>query len=136
MKWRKSPLTISCPILPFNSGDEVVVLVSGLGATPVMELYIVYRKLVELLGKAGITIYRPYVGNYFTSLDMMGVTVTMMKLDAELKKLIAAEATSIGLTQPNSPNPTNTMNATSYPTSEGRKLLLALIKPLRPMATT
>ena len=64
-----------------------------------MELYIVYRKLVELLGKSGVTIYRPYVGNYFTSLDMMGVTVTVMKLDAELKKLIAAEASSIGLTQ-------------------------------------
>ncbi len=88
------------PDLPFNSGDEVVVLVSGLGATPVMELYIVYSKLVELLGKAGISVYRPYVGNYFTSLEMMGVTVTIMKLDAELKELIAAEATSIGLTQP------------------------------------
>jgi phosphoenolpyruvate---glycerone phosphotransferase subunit DhaK len=65
-----------------------------------MELYIVYRKLVELLGKARIAIYHPYLGNYFTSLEMMGVTVTMMKLDAELKELIAAEATSIGLTQP------------------------------------
>jgi dihydroxyacetone kinase-like protein len=88
------------PDLPFNSGDEVVVLVSGLGATPVMELYIVFRKLAELLGKAGISIYRPYVGNYFTSLEMLGVTVTLMKLDAELKALIAAEAASIGLTQP------------------------------------
>ena len=87
------------PDLPFNSGDEVVVLISGLGATPVMELYIVYSKLAELLGKAGISIYRPYVGNYFTSLEMRGVTVTLMKLDAELKELIAAEATSIGLTQ-------------------------------------
>jgi phosphoenolpyruvate---glycerone phosphotransferase subunit DhaK len=47
------------PDLPFHSGDEVVVMVSGLGATPIMELYIVYRKLVELLGKAGISIYRP-----------------------------------------------------------------------------
>ncbi|MGA7901024.1 MAG: dihydroxyacetone kinase subunit DhaK [Terrimicrobiaceae bacterium] len=88
------------PDLPFSSGDEVVVLVSGLGATPIMELYIVYRKLVELLGKAGISIYHRYVGNYFTSLEMMGVTITMMKLDAELKELIAAEATSIGLSQP------------------------------------
>jgi phosphoenolpyruvate---glycerone phosphotransferase subunit DhaK len=87
------------PDLPFNSGDEVVVLISGLGATPVMELYIVYRKLAELLGQAGISIYRPYVGNYFTSLEMLGVTVTIMKLDAELKELMAAEATSIGLTQ-------------------------------------
>ena len=87
------------PDLPFNSGDEVVVMVSGLGATPVMELYIVYRKLVELLGNAGISIFHSYIGNYFTSLEMMGVTVTLMKLDAELKELIAAEATSIGLRQ-------------------------------------
>jgi dihydroxyacetone kinase-like protein len=87
------------PDLPFNSGDEVVAMVSGLGATPVMELYIVYRKLLELLGNAGISIYHSYVGNYFTSLEMLGVTVTLMKLDAELKELIAAEATSIGLTQ-------------------------------------
>jgi dihydroxyacetone kinase-like protein len=87
------------PDLPFSSGDEVVAMVSGLGATPVMELYIVYRKLVELLGKAGISVYHSYVGNYFTSLEMLGVTVTLMKLDAELKELIAAEATSIGLTQ-------------------------------------
>jgi dihydroxyacetone kinase-like protein len=64
-----------------------------------MELYIVYRKLVELLGKAGISIYHSYVGNYFTSLEMLGVTVTLMKLDAELKELIAAEASSIGLRQ-------------------------------------
>jgi dihydroxyacetone kinase-like protein len=60
----------------------------------------VYRKLAGLLEKNGISIYRPYVGNYFTSLEMMGVTITLMKLDAELKELIAAEATSIGLTQP------------------------------------
>ena len=84
----------------------MVVLISGLGATPVMELYIVYRKLAELLGQAGISIYRPYVGNYFTSLEMMGVTVTLMKLDAELKELIAAEATSIGLTQAKLSKPT------------------------------
>ncbi|HEY5814292.1 MAG TPA: dihydroxyacetone kinase subunit DhaK [Terrimicrobiaceae bacterium] len=87
------------PDLPFNSGDELVVLVSGLGATPVMELYIVYHKIADLLAKAGMSVFHPYVGNYFTSLEMMGVTVTLMKLDAELKELIAAEATSIGLTQ-------------------------------------
>ncbi|MDP9290993.1 MAG: dihydroxyacetone kinase subunit DhaK [Verrucomicrobiota bacterium] len=87
------------PDLPFNSGDQIVVLVSGLGATPVMELYIVYNKLAGLLGEAGISINRSYVGNYFTSLEMMGITITLMKLDEELTELIAAEAESVGLTQ-------------------------------------
>ena len=87
------------PDLPFNHGDEVVALISGLGATPVMELYILYNKVEELLGQKGITVYRPYVGNYFTSLEMMGVTLTVMKLDDELKQLIDVEANSMGLKQ-------------------------------------
>jgi dihydroxyacetone kinase-like protein len=87
------------PDLPFASGDEVVVLVSGLGATPVMELYIVYAKVAELLADKGISVYKPYVGNYFTSLEMMGVTLTVMQLDAELKPLIDLDADSMGLTQ-------------------------------------
>jgi len=87
------------PDLPFGSGDEVVVLVSGLGATPVMELYIVYNKVAELLAEQGISVYKPYVGNYFTSLEMMGVTLTIMKLDDELKSLIDLDAESMGLTQ-------------------------------------
>ena len=85
--------------LPFNRGDEVVALLSGLGATPVMELYILYDEVEELLAAHGITVYRPYVGNYFTSLDMAGVTLTLMKLDAELKELVDLEATCMGLTQ-------------------------------------
>ena len=120
------------PDLPFDSGDEVVVMVSGSGATPIMELYIVYRKLVELLGKSGVTIYRPYVGNYFTSLDMMGVTVTVMKLDAELKKLIAAEASLIGLTQLNSPNP----HQTKCPPIPPPKAASFFLKRSTPMAPT
>lgn len=87
------------PDLPFTPGDEVAVLVSGLGATPVMELYIVYKKLFELLGAGGFAIHQAYVGNYFTSLEMMGVTVTLMKLDTELKKLISDESECVGLTQ-------------------------------------
>ena len=61
-------MDIILPDLPFNSGDEVVALVSGLGATPVMELYILYRHVLEILQGNGISVYRPYVGNYFTSL--------------------------------------------------------------------
>jgi dihydroxyacetone kinase-like protein len=92
-------LDVILPDLPFSSGDEVVVLVSGLGATPVMELYILYGAVVSLLGKDGIGVYRPYVGNFFTSLEMMGVTLTLMKLDGELKGLIDLNAESMGLTQ-------------------------------------
>lgn len=87
------------PDLPFASGDEVVVLISGLGATPVMELYILYNKVHDLLADAGISVYRPYVGNYFTSLEMMGATLTVMKLDDELKLLIDLEADSMGFKQ-------------------------------------
>ncbi|MCF7915105.1 MAG: dihydroxyacetone kinase subunit DhaK [Spirochaetaceae bacterium] len=87
------------PDLPFESGDEVVVLVSGLGATPVMEEYIFFNKVEELLGEKGISIYRPYVGDYFTSLDMMGITLTVMKVDDELKGLIDADCYSMGMKQ-------------------------------------
>ncbi len=87
------------PDLPFGKGDEVVALLSGLGATPVMELYIVYNKVEELLAAQGISVYKPYVGNFFTSLEMMGVTLTVMKLDAELKSLIDLDAESMGITQ-------------------------------------
>ncbi|MFO7697793.1 MAG: dihydroxyacetone kinase subunit DhaK [Anaerolineae bacterium] len=85
--------------LPFQSGDEAVVLVSGLGATPVMELYILYNRVEEILRDHGIRIHRSYVGNYFTSLEMMGATVTLMKLDYELTDLIDLDAESVGLTQ-------------------------------------
>ncbi|MCA9904929.1 MAG: dihydroxyacetone kinase subunit DhaK [Anaerolineae bacterium] len=92
-------VSLILPDLPFESGDETVVLVSGLGATPVMELYILFDRVAELLAAKGISIYRPYVGNYFTSLEMMGATVTVMRLDNELKTLIDMEADSMGLTQ-------------------------------------
>jgi len=84
---------------PFTSGDEVVVLVSGLGATPVMELYVLYDEIDKLLIKRGIKIHRSYVGNYFTSLEMMGATLTLMKLDEELKGLIDMDADSVGFKQ-------------------------------------
>jgi dihydroxyacetone kinase-like protein len=92
-------LDIILPDLPFAAGDEVIALVSGLGATPVMEQYIFYNKVESLLSGKGIAIHRAYVGNYFTSLEMMGVTLTLMKLDDELKQLMDFEAESVGLTQ-------------------------------------
>jgi dihydroxyacetone kinase-like protein len=78
--------------LPFEKGDEVAVLVNGLGATPVDEQYIVVRKINEQLGKLGITVHRFYVGEYATSLEMAGLSISMMKLDAELKTYLDAPA--------------------------------------------
>lgn len=92
-------LDIVLPDLPFESGDEVVVLVSGLGATPVMEQYIFYDRIDEVLTQNNIKVHRSYVGNYFTSLDMMGITLTVMKLDDELKELIDMDAYSSGFKQ-------------------------------------
>ena len=95
----KRMVDVVVPDLPFQSGDEVAVLVSGLGATPVMELYVQFAEIDKLLAASGIKIYRSYVGNYFTSLDMMGVTLTVMKLDDELKQLMDMPANSMGLKQ-------------------------------------
>ncbi|HBK67302.1 MAG TPA: dihydroxyacetone kinase, partial [Firmicutes bacterium] len=69
----------------------------GLGATPLMEQYIVYNKVEEVLETKGIRVYKAYVGNYFTSLDMMGITLTMMKLDDELKECVNMSVNSVGL---------------------------------------
>ncbi len=87
------------PDLPFVAGDEVVVLISGLGSTPLMEQYIVYNDVEKILAQKGIIIYRSYVGNYFTSLEMAGVTCTIMKLDEELKTCVDYECDSVGLKQ-------------------------------------
>ena len=95
----KRMVDIVLPDYPYVSGDEVVVLVSGLGATPVMELYVLYNEVEKLLTEKGIRVYRSYVGNYFTSLDMMGATLTVMKLDEELKELMDMPVNTSGLKQ-------------------------------------
>lgn len=92
-------LDIVLPDLPFQEGDEVVVVVSGLGATPAMEQYIFFDRVAEVLAEKRIKVYRPYVGDYFTSLDMMGITLTLMKVDDELKELIDLDAYSMGMRQ-------------------------------------
>ena len=78
--------------LPFRKGDEVVALVNGLGSTPYMELYIIYRKMAAILKDYGIRVHRSYVGEYVTSLEMAGCSISLMKLDDELKRLIDAPA--------------------------------------------
>lgn len=98
-KMAKRMTDIVLPDYPFEEGDEVAVLVSGLGATPVMELYVLYNEIEKILGEKKIKIYRSYVGNYFTSLEMMGATLTVMKLDDELKELIDMDCRTMGLKQ-------------------------------------
>lgn len=88
-----------CDDFPLTASDTLAVLVSGLGATPVMELYVLYNEIAKCFHERKIHIYRSYVGNYFTSLDMMGATLTCMKLDEELKDLLDAEAYSVGFKQ-------------------------------------
>lgn len=78
--------------LPYENGDEVSVLINGLGSTPKEELYIVYRKVHLMLEEKGIKIYRPYVGEYATSMEMGGMSITLMKLDEELKDFLDKQA--------------------------------------------
>lgn len=92
-------IDVVLPDYPFVSGDDVVVLISGLGATPIMELYVLFNEIKPLLEKKGINIYKSYVGNYFTSLDMMGATLTVMKVDDELKELVDLPVNTVGLKQ-------------------------------------
>ena len=78
--------------LPYESGDEVALMINGLGGTPISELYILYARAHEQLAERGITVGRSYVGEYCTSLDMAGASVTLVKLDDELKELLSAPA--------------------------------------------
>lgn len=78
--------------LPLYSGDEVCVMINGLGATPLEEQYIVYRSVQAELAERGIEVVMPHVGEFATSMEMAGLSVTVMKLDAELKELLLAPA--------------------------------------------
>jgi dihydroxyacetone kinase-like protein len=78
--------------LPFKSGDRVAVMVNGLGGTPISELYLLYRRAAQRCKDAGLTIVRNYVGEYCTSLEMAGASLTLLRLDSELEDLLAAPA--------------------------------------------
>jgi dihydroxyacetone kinase-like protein len=80
--------------LPFKRGDRVAVLVNSLGATPREELYIVYRKVYALLKDAGVVVHRPYIGEYATSMEMAGCSLSLLRLDDELTRLLDAPAES------------------------------------------
>ncbi|GAA1057363.1 dihydroxyacetone kinase subunit DhaK [Agromyces luteolus] len=73
--------------LPYSSGDRVLLFVNGMGGTPQIELYIAYRRAAEVLAEKGITIERSLVGNYITSLEMQGFSITLLKLDDEMVRL-------------------------------------------------
>lgn len=92
-------MDVILPDLPFRSGDEVCVLISGLGSTPLMEMYIIYRKINEMLHTKKISTYKTYIGNYFTSLEMAGVTLTVMRMDDQLKKLLDFPADAVHFKQ-------------------------------------
>jgi dihydroxyacetone kinase-like protein len=72
--------------LPFAAGDEVLAFVNGLGGTPLVELYVVFNKLAQICEARGVKITRSLVGNYITSLEMAGCSITILKLDDELTK--------------------------------------------------
>jgi dihydroxyacetone kinase-like protein len=74
--------------LPYQKNDEVAVLVNGLGATTLDEQYIVTRRINQYLSDKGIHVYRYYVGEYVTSLEMAGFSISLLKLDEELKELL------------------------------------------------
>ena len=73
--------------LPFSSGDDTLLFVNGMGGTPLIELYIAYRRARQLLEERGINVARSLVGRYITSLEMAGCSVTLLKLDDELTSL-------------------------------------------------
>jgi dihydroxyacetone kinase-like protein len=72
--------------LPFNKGDEVCVLVNGLGSTTVLELFIMNRKVSQILNEKGISVYDTKVNSYCTCQEMAGASITLIRLDEELKK--------------------------------------------------
>lgn len=80
------------PDLPFASGDEVALMVNGLGGTTIAELYLLYGIAHKKLAAQGITVFRSYVNEYCTSLEMAGAHISLLKVDAEIKELLLAPA--------------------------------------------
>lgn len=78
--------------LPFRRGDEVAVLINGLGATPKEELYVLFRRVNQILGAEGIKVFHTYVGEFATSMEMAGASISLLRLDDELKRLLAKPA--------------------------------------------
>jgi dihydroxyacetone kinase-like protein len=78
--------------MPLQNGDDVSVLINGLGATPLEEQLIIYRKIARLLRDKGVSIYMPHIGEFATSMEMTGVSASILKLDNQLKELLRTPA--------------------------------------------
>lgn len=78
--------------LPYQEGDEVSVLINGLGATPKEELYIMYRRVARVLAEKKIRVFKVYIGEFATSMEMAGASISLLKLDDELKNLLSKPA--------------------------------------------
>jgi dihydroxyacetone kinase-like protein len=83
------------PDLPYVSGDRVALMINGLGGTPISELYLLYGIAAEKLAAQGITVAKSYVGEYCTSLEMAGASLTLVKLDDEIEALLEAPASIV-----------------------------------------
>ncbi|GIV63584.1 MAG: dihydroxyacetone kinase subunit DhaK [Chloroflexota bacterium] len=83
--------------LPYKAGDEVLLFVNSMGGTPLIELYIIYRKAYEIATKHGLKVVRNLIGPYITSLEMAGTSITMLKMDEDLIKLWDAPVKTPGL---------------------------------------
>ena len=83
--------------MPVADSDRVVVMISGLGNTMLSEMNILYSRVYDVLTERKIGIHHSFIGNFFTSLDMMGVTLTMMSLDEELTRLMDIPAYPVAL---------------------------------------
>ena len=78
--------------LETKEGDEVAVLINGLGSTPMEELYILYRRVAQILKEKKISVYFTKIGELATSMDMIGASISVMTLDDELKTYLSTEA--------------------------------------------
>lgn len=83
--------------IPYKAGDEVLMFVNGMGGTPLVELYIVYRKAHEIATKHGLKVVRNLIGPYITSLEMAGCSITLLKMDDSMLKLWDAPVKTPGL---------------------------------------
>ena len=80
------------PDLPIEAGEEIAVMLNGLGGTPLEELFVVYNRISQILNEKGIKAYMPHIGEFATSMEMAGLSVSIMKLDEQLKELMADPA--------------------------------------------
>jgi dihydroxyacetone kinase len=78
--------------MPLKQGDEVSVLINGLGGTPLEEQFILYRKIHLILKDKGVSVYMPHIGEFATSMEMAGLSASVLKLDGELKELLRSPA--------------------------------------------